>query len=155
MSRCALFACQRLKHRGNEPFKQKGAPRFGKRKESSPQLRLVSTGLDPPAQPTPLLVFILEFVVSLLLFYFGASVNDGAHPLAGRPSGNVRDSNRIGLAPARAKTRGLSHPCAPAGRLPSLNSRIRNSLSSLSALFYLALLLENRKISSNGSIRNM
>ena len=31
---------------------------FGGRKESSPQLRLVSAGLDQPAQPTPFLVFI-------------------------------------------------------------------------------------------------
>ena len=31
---------------------------FGGRKESFPQLRLVSAGLDQPAQPTPFLVFI-------------------------------------------------------------------------------------------------
>src|SRR3990167_4424468 len=35
-----------------------GRGMFGGRKESSPQLRLVSAGLDQPAQPTPFLVFI-------------------------------------------------------------------------------------------------
>jgi hypothetical protein len=34
---------------------------FGGRKESFPQLRLVSAGLDQPAQPTPFLVFISAF----------------------------------------------------------------------------------------------
>src|SRR3990167_9583022 len=43
---------------------------FGGRKESFPQLRLVSAGLDQPAQPTPFLVFILEFSVSLPLLNF-------------------------------------------------------------------------------------
>src|SRR3990167_9230255 len=41
---------------------------FGGRKESFPQLRLVSAGLDQPAQPTPFLVFISEFFSSLFTF---------------------------------------------------------------------------------------
>jgi hypothetical protein len=41
---------------------------FGGRKESFPQLRLVSAGLDQPAQPTPFLVFISEFFSSLYIF---------------------------------------------------------------------------------------
>ena len=43
---------------------------FGGRKESFPQLRLVSAGLDQPAQPTPFLVFNITFVVSLSLLDF-------------------------------------------------------------------------------------
>src|SRR3989344_2346123 len=54
---------------------------FGGRKESFPQLRLVSAGLDQPAQPTPFLVFILEFSVSLPLRISVTSVYGGAHPL--------------------------------------------------------------------------
>ena len=54
---------------------------FGGRKESFPQLRLVSAGLDQPAQPTPFLVFIIVFSVSLPLRISVTSVYGGAHPL--------------------------------------------------------------------------
>ena len=54
---------------------------FGGRKESFPQLRLVSAGLDQPAQPTPFLVFKIAFVVSLPLRIFALQDNGGAHPL--------------------------------------------------------------------------
>ena len=54
---------------------------FGGRKESFPQLRLVSAGLDQPAQPTPFLVFILEFSVSLPLRISVLQDYGGAHPL--------------------------------------------------------------------------
>ena len=47
-----LLAFARLRAGGS------GAMLFGGRKESFPQLRLVSAGLDQPAQPTPFLVFI-------------------------------------------------------------------------------------------------
>src|SRR3989338_4852207 len=50
-----LLAFARLRAGGS------GAMLFGGRKESFPQLRLVSAGLDQPAQPTPFLVFISEY----------------------------------------------------------------------------------------------
>src|SRR3989338_7247504 len=70
-----LLAIARLRAGGS------GAMLFGGRKESFPQLRLVSAGLDQPAQPTPFLVFKIAFVVSLPLRISMASVYGGAHPL--------------------------------------------------------------------------
>jgi len=58
-----------------------GRQLFGGRKESFPQLRLVSAGLDQPAQPTPFLVFNIAFVVSLPLRISVLQDNGGAHPL--------------------------------------------------------------------------
>jgi len=61
--------------------------------------------------PTPFLVFVIVFVVSLSLRISVAPVNVGAHPLGvGRPSENARggaQGSKLVLAPARARTRGL------------------------------------------------
>ena len=67
---------------------------FGGRKESFPQLRLVSAGLDRPAQPTPFLVFISAVcgVASASNFCI-ARLRRRSSFSHGRPSGNVRGSN--------------------------------------------------------------
>src|SRR3989344_4807121 len=76
-----------------------GASLFGGREESFPPLRAPrSFGVRP--RTTPLLVFILPFVVSLPLLDSVASVYGGAHPLAmDAHSGNVRGANARALDP--------------------------------------------------------
>ena len=54
---------------------------FGGRKESSPQLRAPPRSFGVRPRTTPLLVFIREYVVSLPLRDYVASVYGGAHPL--------------------------------------------------------------------------
>src|SRR3989344_6030976 len=82
-----------------------GAMLFGGRKESFPQLRLVSAGLDQPAQPTPILVFISEFFSSLYifscLFRRRSSVSQGA--LAEMSEDQMQ--MRLTHPPVRAQTR--------------------------------------------------
>src|SRR3990167_4838228 len=76
-----------------------GVSLFGGRKESSPQLRAPPRSFGVRPRTTPLLVFILEFVVSLPLLDSVASVYGGAHPLAmDAHSGNVRGGNTSVLA---------------------------------------------------------
>jgi len=92
-----------------------GAMLFGGRKESFPQLRLVSAGLDQPAQPTPFLVFISTVcgVASASNFCI-ARLRRRSSFSHGRPSGNVRGSNANALDPPSrsrasplARTRGM------------------------------------------------
>ena len=81
---------------------------FGGRKESLPQLRLVSAGLDQPAQPTPFLVFILEFGVSLPLRISVASFYGGAHPLVMDALAEMSEAQmqmRLTHPPIRAQAR--------------------------------------------------
>ena len=85
-----------------------GAMQFGWRKESSTQLRAPPRSFGVRPRTTPLLVFILEFVVSLPLLDSVASVYGGAHPLAmDAHSGNVRGAKPNALAPARVRTHAL------------------------------------------------
>src|SRR3989338_10790095 len=101
-----------------------GAMQFGWRKESSPQLRAPPRSFGVRPRTTPLLVFIFEYVVSLPLLDFVASVYGGAHPLAmDAHSGNVRGAKPNALAPARVSTHALPHPCArkPAPRRTGRN----------------------------------
>ncbi len=73
---------------------------FGGRKESFPQLRLVSTGLDQPAQPTPFLVFISALCgVAFATGFRIARLRRRSSFSHGRPSGNVRGSNANALDP--------------------------------------------------------
>src|SRR3989344_451825 len=85
-----------------------GASLFGGRKESFPQLRAPPRSFGVRPRTTPLLVFILPFVVSLPLLDSVASVYGGAHPLAmDAHSGNVRGANACALDPpsrSRAQT---------------------------------------------------
>src|SRR3990167_1555896 len=91
-----------------------GASLFGGRKESSPQLRALPRSFGVRPRTTPLLVFILEFAVSLPLLDFVAPVYGGAHPLAmDAHSGNVRGAKPNALAPAGVNTHALpTHACA-------------------------------------------
>ena len=81
---------------------------FGGRKESFPQLRLVSAGLDQPAQPTPFLVFISAVCgVAFASDFCIARLRRRSSFSHGRPSGNVRGSNANALDPpsrSRART---------------------------------------------------
>ena len=78
---------------------------FGGRKESSPQLRAPPRSFGVCHRTTPLLVFIREYVVSLPLLDFVASVYGGAHPLAmDAHNGNVRGAKPNALAPTRVNT---------------------------------------------------
>ena len=73
---------------------------FGGRKESFPQLRLVSAGLDQPAQPTPFLVFISAVCgVASASDFCIARLRRRSSFSHGRPSGNVRGSNANALDP--------------------------------------------------------
>ena len=73
---------------------------FGGRKESFPQLRLVSAGLDQPAQPTPFLVFISALCgVAFASNFCIARLRRRSSFSHGRPSGNVRGSNANALDP--------------------------------------------------------
>lgn len=89
-----LLAIARLRAGGS------GAMLFGGRKESFPQLRLVSAGLDQPAQPTPFLVFKFTFsgVASASDFCI-ARLRRRSSFNHGRPSGNARGSNANALDP--------------------------------------------------------
>ena len=85
-----------------------GAILFGGRKESSPQLRAPPRSFGVRPRTTPLLVCILEFVVSLPLLDSVAPVYGGAHPLAmDAHSGNVRGAKPNALAPAGVNTHAL------------------------------------------------
>jgi len=85
-----------------------GASLFGGRKESSPQLRAPPRSFGVRPRTTPLLVFTLEFVVSLPLLDSVASVYGGAHPLAmDAHSGNARGANACALDPP---SRSRAHP---------------------------------------------
>jgi|GEM_PF-2361085 len=68
-----------------------GGTLFGERKESFPQLRLVSAGLDQPAQPTPFLVSIRRCCgvafATRVLWLRRTTALTLRH---GRPSGNAR-----------------------------------------------------------------
>ena len=93
-----LLAFARLRAGGS------GAMLFGGRKESFPQLRLVSAGLDQPAQPTLFLVFISEFFSRL--YIFSCLLRRRSSFSHGRPSGNVRGSNANALdPPSRSRAR--------------------------------------------------
>jgi len=86
---------------------------FGGRKESFPQLRLVSAGLDHPAQPTPFLIFISAVCgVAFATDFCIARLRRRSSFSHGRPSGNVRGSNANALDPVRLSTDGLPHPFA-------------------------------------------
>src|SRR3989344_364161 len=104
-----------------------GASLFGGRKESSPQLRTPPRSFGVRPRTTPLLVFILSFVVSLPLLDFVASVYGGAHPLAmDAHSENARGANPCALAPP---PRSRAHPPPAknrriAGGTPLLQNRI-------------------------------
>ena len=63
---------------------------FGGRKESFPQRRLVSAGLDQPAQPTPFLVFISALCgVAFATRFRIARLRRRSSFSPGRPSGNA------------------------------------------------------------------
>ena len=95
---------------------------FGGRKESSPQLRAPPRSFGVRPRTTPLLVFILEFSVSLPLLDSVASVYGGAHPLVmDARRGNVRGSNANALDPVRLITDGLFHPFAR--NIPAVGKR--------------------------------
>ena len=102
-----LLAFARLRAGGS------GGMLFGGRKESFPQLRLVSAGLDQPAQPTPFLVFISAVCgVASASDFCIARLRRRSSFSHGRPSGNVRGSNASCLPQrVRVRTR-FAHPCA-------------------------------------------
>jgi len=116
-----------------------GAMLFGGRKESSPQLRAPPRSFGVRPRTTPLLVFIREYVVSLPLRDYVASVYGGAHPLAmDAHSGNVRGAKPNALAPARVSTHALptharAHPARgraegiAGGTLPSSSNPLLES----------------------------
>ena len=123
MSRCGAFPRTPALRCGSS-----GASLFGGRKGSSPQCppRLVRPLRGAPSiagqgsanrrSPTPFLVFVNVFVVSLPLRISVASVNVGAHPLGvGRPSENARggaQGSKLSCLPQPARGRAGSHPCA-------------------------------------------
>src|SRR3989344_5935718 len=85
-----------------------GAILFGGRKESSPQLRAPPRSFGVRPRTTPLLVFILEYVVSLPLLDFVASVYGGAHPLVMDALAGMSEAQmqmRLTHPPVRAPTR--------------------------------------------------
>jgi hypothetical protein len=95
---------------------------FGGRKESFPQLRLVSAGLDQPAQPTPFLVFKIAFVVSLSLRISVFQDNGGAHPLVMDALAEMSEAQmqmRLTHPPVRAQARSQRRRGMRAG-LPKL-----------------------------------
>src|SRR3990167_3214074 len=90
---------------------------FGGRKESSPQLRLVSAGLDQPAQPTPFLVFISTLCgIASASDFSIARLRRRSSFSHGRPSGNVRGSNASALDPP-SRSRAISPPWEKRRRL--------------------------------------
>src|SRR3989344_2830229 len=112
-----LLAIARLRAGGS------GAMLFGGRKESFPQLRLVSTGLDQPAQPTPFLVFMSAVCGVAFASDFCIPILRRRSSFShGRPSGNVRGSNAIALDPP-SRSRAISLPWEKektAGMLPRI-----------------------------------
>ena len=98
-----LLAIARLRAGGS------GAMLFGGRKESFPQLRLVSAGLDQPAQPTPFLVFISAVCgVAFATRFCDFGLRRRSSVSHGRPSGNVRGSNANALDPPSVRAQARS-----------------------------------------------
>src|SRR3989344_4197230 len=111
-----------------------GTSLFGGRKESSPQLRAPPRSFGVRPRTTPLLVFILECVVSLPLLDSVASVYGGAHPLAmDAHSGNVRGANACALDPPS---------CWRTQTPPTKNKRSRGR-DSLALMAYLIPILKH------------
>src|SRR3990167_855456 len=85
-----------------------GVSLFGGRKESSPQLRAPPRSFGVRPRTTPLLVFILEFVVSLPLLDSVAPVYGGAHPLVIDALAEISEAQmqmRLTHPPVRAQAR--------------------------------------------------
>jgi len=93
---------------------------FGGRKESFPQLRLVSAGLDQPAQPTPFLVFISAVCgIAFASDFCIARLRRRSSFSHGRPSGNVRGSNANALdPPSRSRASQLAREERDASETP-------------------------------------
>ena len=87
-----------------------GAMLFGGRKESFPQLRLVSAGLDQPAQPTPFLVFKIAFVVSLPLRISVLQDYGGAHPLVMDALTEMSEAQNADALDPPSRSRAISPP---------------------------------------------
>src|SRR3989338_4390352 len=109
-----------------------GAMLFGGRKESFPQLRLVSAGLAQPAQPTPFLVFISAVCgVAFATEFSIARLRRRSSFSHGRPSGNARGSNANALDPP---SRSRASP-------PAKDKRIRGRGSLYAGNYFLVLRL--------------